>query len=199
MHRFRDLMLNTRTAGLVVTFAFPLLMVSGLFGCETKSSAAETARTDSLSSDETDGALLRADALARALKELRAAAGEPTLALSLTVKSNKLVLQAQDRERPSRVVEYSYRRGRVSDPVPVELRGGGKLEENLFPLSDVKLDHIEALTRAAIEQVDPQDGKVREVVVRRNLPIDHSVQIRVYVDSPRRNGSLDATQDGRPL
>jgi hypothetical protein len=117
----------------------------------------------------------------------------------LTVRSNTLLLQAQDRDRPSRVMEFQYLRGRVGEPVAVELRGGGKLEENLFPLSEAKLDAIEALTRTAIERIDPADGKVREVIVRRNLPFDRSIQIRVYVDSPRRNGTLDATADGRPL
>lgn len=186
-------MLNTRIAWLVL--AVPLLAS----GCEAKSSAAESGRADSIASDDSDGTLLRGEPLARGLEQLRAAAGEPTLALSLMVKSNRLVLQAQDSQHPSRVLEYQYRRGHVTEPVEVELRGGGKLEENLFPLADVKLDGIETLARTAIQRIDPQDGKVREVIVRRNLPVDRSVQIRVYVDSPRRSGSLDATEDGRPL
>jgi len=87
----------------------------------------------------------------------------------------------------------------VNEPLVVELRGAGKLKENLFPLDSVYLKAIPRLSSLAVEHVDPQDGKVDSIVIRRNLPFSQDVRFRVFVKSPRRNGQLDANRFGHPL
>jgi hypothetical protein len=79
----------------------------------------------------------------------------------------------------------------------VELRGSGALGENLFPLSSLKVEQIPELARAAVARVDREHGRVERIVIRRNLPADEAVGIRVYVDSPIRSSHVDADARGK--
>jgi hypothetical protein len=137
--------------------------------------------------------------LAEALHELEAATTTPIAALELVISPTAVILQAQDRTRPSEVVQYEYRGGKLDASRRVELRGSGDLDDNLFPLAEVNLEAIPHLAKQAVASVDPQNGQVMRVVVRRNLPFDDAIGVRVYVDSPRKAGHLDADHTGRPL
>jgi hypothetical protein len=143
--------------------------------------------------------LLEPAPFAEALRKLEAASTPPIAALELVISPSAVILQAQDQNRPSEVVQYEYRGGKLDASRRVELRGSGDLGDNLFPLAEVNLEAIPHLAKEAVATVDPQDGQVMRVVVRRNLPFDDAIGVRVYVDSPRKAGHLDADHTGRPL
>ena len=97
------------------------------------------------------------------------------------------------------MLELHYRDGKVGEPEHATLRGKGQLADNLFELDDVKLDAISQLTREAVRRIDPENGRVELVLVRRNLPDSDDVRMRVYVSSPRQSGSVDADHLGQIL
>lgn len=148
--------------------------------------------------------LFETEPLARALEKLTHAmsAGDENVELSLLelrAMPDKLILQAEDPKAQGRIVQWEYSNGEVKAPRTVELRGAGKLDENLFPIEGVYLQAIPRLCSIAVSHVDPQDGRVTQIVVRRNLPFSSDVRFRVFVASPRKNGQLDANRFGHPL
>lgn len=100
---------------------------------------------------------------------------------------------------PGDVAEYDWRAGVVQGPSRIETRGKGSLQQNLFLLSSLELSNVPSLVEVARSRVDPDQGVVTRVLIRRNLPIDENVGIRVYVDSPLRSSHVDADAHGRPL
>jgi hypothetical protein len=177
------------------------MLLAAASGCNPERSAHATGRAESLEDRGSDfqPSLLVAAPLRTALREVYAKAGKPLDVLMLRVSSEALVVQARDRRDGSSVIQYEYRRGRLNGPVSVQLRGSGSLDENLFPIEAVNLDSIPSLAKLAIRRVDPQDGKVKEVLVRRALPFERAVRFRVYVESPRRDGYIDADEAGNPI
>jgi len=143
--------------------------------------------------------LLEQEPLENALRVLVKAVPKPIRALELVVTRERVVLQAQHPEERDSLVQFEYAAGAIKGPVPIELRGAGELQHNLFPLEDVALDRIPALAKMAVLRVDPADGEVTRVVVRRALPVDERVEMRLFVKSPRRDGHLDADATGKPL
>jgi hypothetical protein len=161
---------------------------SGRTRSEAVASASQEMSGPSLFSD---------DVLQPALQTLRARAGDRWLRLE--VKAHEIVLQAEDGSNPGAVLEYHYRDGQLAEPEHAVLRGKGQLADNLFELTDVKLDAIPALAQEAVRRIDPESGSVERVLVRRNLPQSADVRVRVYVASPRWSGHLEADHNGQPL
>ncbi len=120
-------------------------------------------------------------------------------ALELRVFPDHIVLQAQDPKRPTNVDQYLYRAGKVTGPVPVKLKGKGALADNLFPLDEIQLHFIPPVAGKALEQLRLENGVVKYVSVMRNLPTEMDVRLRVYVTSPRKDGSLMADVTGNLL
>jgi hypothetical protein len=81
----------------------------------------------------------------------------------------------------------------------VPLQGSGDLRENAFGWSELNLPKIAAAFQLARRSVDPSDGRVQELVIRRMLPIHRGIRARIFVASPRMNGSLDTNQNGIPV
>jgi hypothetical protein len=118
--------------------------------------------------------------------------------LMLEFSPARAVAQVESKERLGQLVEYRWSTGVLSGPIPIELHGKGNLAKNLFPLSAVDLTAIPALVDAAIAKVDREHGRLQRVLIRRNLPEDEAISMRVFVDSPVRSGQLDADARGRP-
>jgi len=89
--------------------------------------------------------------------------------------------------------------GQIRGPVRVEVKGQGEVKDNLFPYSEVDLTAIARAFRIAVLAVDPEDGQVERLVIRRNLPFGKRVRGRIYVHSPRMSGSIDVNEEGTPL
>jgi hypothetical protein len=135
-------------------------------------------------------------AFGRAIGELRRRVAQPVQALSLLVYSDRIVLQAKDPASSTGVVQYVYRAGVLAPPVSVKLLGGGKLDDNLFPLDAAKLDAIPRLAREAKTKSNIPEGTVSRVLLKRNLPESMDIQFRVFVTSQRRDAALDADRNG---
>ncbi|HET9930913.1 MAG TPA: hypothetical protein VFQ35_09510 [Polyangiaceae bacterium] len=101
--------------------------------------------------------------------------------------------------KPGEVVEYEWRHNGVRGPTPLELKGKGSLQQNLFLASSLEFGSLPGLVELARARVDSEQGTVSRVLIRRNLPLDDSVGIRVYVDSPLKSSHVDADARGKPV
>lgn len=99
--------------------------------------------------------------------------------------------------KPGEVVEYEWRHNGVRGPTPLELKGKGSLQQNLFLASSLEFGSLPTLVELARARIDGEQGTVSRVLIRRNLPIDESVGIRVYVDSPLKSSHVDADAHGK--
>lgn len=140
--------------------------------------------------------LFEQSTLMRALTEIRTRVGAASV-LMLELTQARAIIQVEAAEARGTVVQYEWVDGTLVGPIPVELRGSGALDSNVFPLSAVELQELPNLTRAAVERIDREHGQVERIVVRRNLPTDEAVGIRVYVKSPIRSSHIDADARGR--
>src|SRR5262249_11340544 len=109
------------------------------------------------------------------------------------------VAQLEDTEHPGEVLAVTLSDFGAPATEKAELRGPGELATNLFALRDVALEKLPELATLAASAVDPQDGKVVRVLVRRQLPQTEAVRFRVYVESPRVSGQADFDANGTPL
>jgi hypothetical protein len=107
--------------------------------------------------------------------------------------------QVQDPSITENVDEFGWRDGLLSDPAPVRLVGGGDLEAHLFSDSEVRWKVIPALIDGALDVTEIADGEVTHVIVERNLPFTDQVVIRVYVNSPRKSGFIEADAQGNVI
>jgi len=181
-------------------FWFAALLALCAWGCEQHKDKSGHSRSDAVSSasQEMSGpSLFSRERLSPALDAVRAKAGGRLLRLE--IRARELTLQAEDASTPGAIVELHYQGGKVSEPEHASLRGKGQLADNLFDLSEVRLDAVPELVREAVRRVDAEGGSVDYVLVRRNLPDTDDVRLRVYVSSPRRSGYLDADRSGQPL
>lgn len=172
----------------------------GLVACDQHADKATRGRSDAVASasQEMSGpALFSRESLSRALQALRTKASGKLLRLE--IRAREITLQVEDASSPGAVLELHYRDGKVSEPEHATLRGKGQLADNLFDVSELKLDGIAELTREAVRRIDAEGGVVDYVLVRRNLPDTDDVRLRVYVVSPRRSGYIDADPSGTPL
>lgn len=163
-------------------------------------SSATGHRVDAVSSAvamRPEPSLFSQGALDAPLKELRQRVGTAASVLAIELTVDRATIQVEAPTRPGHVVQYEWDEGTLRGPIPVELRGTGVLKSNLFPLSAVELAELDELAEAAVQRVDKEHGKVERIVVRRNLPVDESVGIRVYVESPIRSSHVDADARGK--
>lgn len=135
------------------------------------------------------------EAFGRALALLRKQVPAPTQVLSLLFYPDHIVLQAEDPAARGTAVQYVYRAGVISPPVPVKLLGTGKLDDNLFLLDAAKVDAIPRLARDAQARANIPEGRVARILLKRNLPESMDIQFRVFVTSQRRDAYLDADQN----
>jgi len=167
---------------------------AGLAGCNQKAIESWLTQSDGA---EASGSLYTEAAFSRAMAELKKRAPSPIEALSLLIYPDHAVLQARDPAVPKNVVQYVYRGGTVTPPVPVKLLGTGKLDDNLFSLESVKVAVVPKLSREAKAKANIPEGLVTRVLLKRNLPESMDIQFRIFVTSQRRDATLDADQTGR--
>ncbi len=171
------------------------LLVAG--GCKKEST--DSAPPTPVIAEAAGEPLLDDGAWQRGFRALATQAGPDAQVLELDLYPDRIVLKARDAEAPDQVLQHVYRGGHVAAPVEVRLLGSGNLEDNLFPMSEVTWDRLPAVAREAVKTVDPAEGRVSHVLVRRNLPHDTAIRIRAYVASPIRDGYVDANARGKIL
>ena len=184
----------------VLRAACSLGVVCVLAGCEDPGpvAAPDPSSSARVSAAVAPGpSLFTARPLAEAIGKLEQHIGGPVRALELQVHADHLLLQAQDPKQPGNVDEYELHDGTLLDPVPVKLHGPGKLDDNLFPLHEARLDAIPGLVDAALAELGIEKAKVTHVRIKRNLPLSDDVQVRVFVSGLRKDGYVDADKDGK--
>ncbi|HVR18744.1 MAG TPA: M20/M25/M40 family metallo-hydrolase, partial [Polyangiaceae bacterium] len=168
-------------------------------GC-AQGSPPTAGRSDAVAGRAAEGPpLFERQPLERFLHALTARVGAGARVLAVDVREHGAVVQAEDGARPGQIVEYELVDGAIAEPRTAELRGTGDLDSNLFALSSVALGRIPELVTRATTEIDPAQGRVTRVLVRRHLPKTDAVRFRVYVDSPRVSGSVDFDHSGNPL
>jgi hypothetical protein len=178
-----------------------LLLFSALAcACQKTQSDQPDRRTDTVAAVAPSGPnLYEKGGLSPLLSALREKVSQDPALLMLELRPDQATIQVEAPARLGQLVQYQWRGNALSDPVPLEIRGKGGLAQNLFALSAVDLSNLPTLIETAVTRVDAEHGKPSRVLVRRNLPQDDSVGIRVYVDSPRRSSHVDADARGKPL
>ena len=113
----------------------------------------------------------------------------------------RVILDAQDPENKKNVNRYTYRDGSWNTPQPIELKGTGKLEDNLFSLEEANLLAIPNLVKEAMTRgKDIEGAKVEhvyaETTTERRRPED-KVAVYVTVEGPRGSKTLIADGKGK--
>jgi hypothetical protein len=134
--------------------------------------------------------------LSEAINALLGPLPKPVRLLSLTALNRVVVLQVQNSKDPRSVVEYRYQNGNVTGPVPVELKGPGKLVDNLFRIDALDL-HI---AEKVLNQVRSEYAEeVRKLILTRNLPTSMDIQFRVFLKTNAGDRIIVADKTGRLL
>ncbi len=143
------------------------------------------------------GSLYSAAPLASAMAALKAQAGDPLRVFKMVVFSDRLVVQVLSKRRSDALDQFVYREGKVTGPIPVELKGEGTLDDNVFPLEEARIAAIPELVQRAAAASGVEDALVTKIVVKRDLPEAKDVRFRVTVAGPRREAVVVADWTGQ--
>ena len=118
--------------------------------------------------------------------------------LKLLVYESHVSIQVQDPNKPENVDSYTYRNGSLGSATPVKLIGGGKLEENVFRLSEVNIAALPTLTEEVMGKLsDIEGGSMVGYSIGRGLPFDKNIGISPLVNSSRKSISAKADKNGK--
>jgi succinyl-diaminopimelate desuccinylase len=187
------------TTAALVLIASSVALGATLTAC-AESSPPSASRSDQVTGTAPVGPrLFERVPLEHFLETLTARVGRGARVLAFDLREHDAIVQVEDGTLPGHIAEHELKAGLLAGPRAAEIRGTGELAANLFPLSDVALERIPELVTRATTEIDPAQGKVTRVLVRRHLPKTDAVRFRVYVESPRISGSVDFDQDGNPV
>ncbi|HTU61461.1 MAG TPA: hypothetical protein VMF89_23560, partial [Polyangiales bacterium] len=119
--------------------------------------------------------------------------------LRVEIWPERAELQVRAPNDPSALVSFVYTGSTFEGPFPLTRAGSGNVDSNLFGFASVDWSNVPATIEQAKARVDPQHGEASRLLVRRNLPHDDNVGLRVYVVSPYRDSHVDADARGRLL
>lgn len=204
------------TDGFILLFTFGVILMSGL-GCglserlgsltNTPGNGASNGVANGRSTTPKPPGETKADdklfesqtQLREFLAALTAAVGgdNPNL-LDLSFYDSYAMVQVQDSNKPENVDGYTWRNGELSPPSPVKIIGGGKIEDNVFPLKDVNIDGLPDLTKEMMEKLkDVEGGSMVGYKIKRNLPFSKEILIRPLTNSTRKTVYSEADKDAK--
>lgn len=137
--------------------------------------------------------------LGEALKTLIEPLPQPVRILSVKAYHQQVIVQVQDAEDATEVVEYRYRDGAVSGPTKVTLLGAGKLHDNLFPLQAANPQVASKVVDLVRNEYRNQGFKLKKLVMIRNLPRSRDIQFKVFLDGQGGVFFVKADKNGRLL
>ena len=118
--------------------------------------------------------------------------------LKLSFYDAYAMVEVQDPKKPENIDGYTYRDGKLSPPNPVKIMGNGKISDNVFPLKDVNLDGLPALTKEIMDKIkDVEGGHLTGYVVSRGLPFSKDVRILPLTDGTRKSISSEADKNAK--
>ena len=125
----------------------------------------------------------------------------PAHALELVVYPTYAKCQLVDPKIPDQADEYFVRNGALESKRPIKFTGKRPTKESLaqvgFALGEVDFKLIPTLIKDAKERLKLEDPKVSHIIIQRFLPFSSDVRFRVYVNSVRRNGSVEYDIKGK--
>lgn len=177
-------------------------LTAGVLACDSRPSDLSSVRAEAPGAPAEANALslsvgpLFSDVkrLGEAQSALARALPGPIAALELVIRPDRMLLQARDPAKPEQVIQYEYRAGHVFGPLPVELRGPGELEDNLFPLADADLSSLPAFVVTATRKAG---ARVSHVVLRRNLPRTFDVRFQAHIAGGKAVEPVQGNARGR--
>ncbi len=106
---------------------------------ETESNSGETTSTSNLLADIT--LLNKAE---KELKELPKFKGKEIKVFQQVYfyGDGRIKLAIQDPAKPENVDDYLFQNGKWQESQPVQISGGGSMDDNVFPLSDIKFETV---------------------------------------------------------
>jgi hypothetical protein len=120
--------------------------------------------------------------------------------LEINVYPSYVFTEVQDAAQRSHVDRYQLREGLWRDPTPVKLMGRKKTEEAInaavFDVNEVALSELSKLAKDAPARLKVEGPTVSHIAIRRPLPFDKEVSIRVFVNGARSNGYVDYDKKG---
>jgi hypothetical protein len=201
-------------------------MVGVLAGCNSKQAEVVVSELRARNSPPVDP--FGSDAVAQAAQQLEQQLGTPVRAFQVEIGLQRIVFSVQDPKKPENVDAYELKNGVLMPPQPVQLMLlGDPLEPKLYPLAEVPLARIPELAKAALAELNLEDGKVMSMTVRRKFSgisaemkaaldrahkaagiedkpdptavPDGGLAVEIYVDSPRRKAYVLADGDFKIL
>ena len=121
-------------------------------------------------------------------------------ALEVIVYPDYIFTNVQDSAQKMHVDRYQLRDGRWREPTPVKLFGNLKTEADIaavtFDPNEVAFAEISKLVKDAPARVKVETPSISHVTVKRGLPFEKEVLIRVFVTGPRGNGFVEYDKKG---
>lgn len=112
-----------------------------------------------------------------AINEVKKKAGGNIKPMSLRVYPDRAEITVQDPNSPEKAIRYEYREGAVTDPKPVTILGGGKVEDSLFDLAEVDLAAIPDMAKTAKERINIAGAEIE------SMSLSHSM-VRTEANAP---------------
>jgi len=70
----------------------------------------------------------------------------------------RIKLAIQDPEKPENVDEYLFQNGKWQEPQPVQISGGGSMDDNVFPLNQIKFETVNSIYKQVAEKSKDIEG-----------------------------------------
>lgn len=189
------------------TFALSILILAlAVLGCRnlvrnkrSDSNNRSPVTTNSPRRSEADENLFEQGKMKEVVEMFEKEVGGQIRVLSFIIYKNFSTLQAQDPNKPENVDEYTYRNGAITKR-PVRLYGGGKLEDNLFPMSDVNIDAVPTLIEEIqnkAKETNLEGAKEPYIIIKKNLPFSNKIIWRLYLSGTRKDIRIEADASGK--
>lgn len=133
------------------------------------------------------------------VNQLTAAVGSDNpKVMKLTFYDSYAMTEVQDPSKPDNIDGYTYRDGKLSKPSPVKILGNGKISDNVFPLKDVNIDGLPALTKEIMDKLkDVEGGHLTGYSVKRLLPFSKDIMILPLTNGTRKSVNSEADRNAK--
>jgi hypothetical protein len=136
-------------------------------------------------------------------KLYKAKVGGETRVLEMLIYPEYGHAQIVDPKKPDQGDQYDIRNDVVEDPGPLKFTGKQPTKEDLkfssFDIDEVDYTAVPKIVKDAIVQLKYEDAKTTHIMLKRPLPFNKDIRFRVYVNSPRRSGSVEYDAKGKML
>jgi len=132
--------------------------------------------------------------------QIRKAVGGKVMVHELTLSGQYAKLHIQDPRRKENLDAYTYRDGKVDEPIPVKLSGDytqEDLDAYCFPLESVDFSLVPTMIQDAKQRLKMPEGKTSTLTLKRGWPFNNDVRWYVGVTDARHTGMVEYDLKGR--